>query len=93
MKKPPSEKYNENKYLRAYLIVINDQLALILAKIHMLQHGICKDGSGGGLDFLDPKRERLETSLRAKYSDEINAELGHLIGLIDKPSKKSNRRA
>jgi hypothetical protein len=92
MKKPNPTKYNANKYLRAYLIAIQDQLAFVLAKLHMLQHGICKDGKGGGVDFLDPKRERFETSLRTKYSEETSTELAHLIGLIDKPARKSNRR-
>ena len=90
--KRPNEKYNDPKYLRAYLTVLMEQLARMEAKLDIIQYDICKDGPDAGLKFLDPKRKRNEKTLSVKYSDDTRQALAVLLSLIDAGKKKSVRR-
>ena len=93
MKKQTSEKYDQNKYLRAYLVVMLEKLSRLEAKIDMIQYDICGDGGAAGLKFLDPKRKRLEGLMEKKHSGDTNDELAGLIGLLEDREKKSKKRS
>lgn len=91
--KRPQKEYNENKHLRAYLVVITERLAALEAKLDLIQHSLSGDGETSGLKFLDPKRKRIEDLLTKKYRGDIATDLGVLLSLIDAGEKVSSPRA
>ena len=74
MKTPKKQEPTDDEILFTMLAVISDRLALIEAKVDMLQHDVCGNSTREFLGYLDPKRIRLTKSLASVRKNEMVAE-------------------